>query len=87
LVFVDEIGRLELNRGGGLVRLVPLLARPRAARPRTQSVIAIVRDTLLDRLLARVRDAEPRVVTVNPRRREVAWEEMTRLVLEDRTNR
>jgi nucleoside-triphosphatase THEP1 len=76
LVFVDEIGRLELDRGEGLARLIPLLAQPRQAR-----VIVIVRDTLLDRFLERVRGAECQVVVVDPQWREDAWVELTRLAL------
>jgi nucleoside-triphosphatase THEP1 len=75
LVFVDEIGRLELNRGAGLARLVPLLAQPRDGK-----VIVIVRDTLLDRLIARVQETEPRVVTLHPECREAAWAELAGLV-------
>ena len=59
LAFVDEIGRLELERGEGLAPLLPLLARPRPAH-----TVVIVRDTLLDELAARVAAAQPRVVTL-----------------------
>jgi nucleoside-triphosphatase THEP1 len=79
LVFVDEIGRLELDRGEGLARLIPLLAQPRDAR-----VIVIVRDTLLDRFLERVRGTECRIVVVDPQCRENAWIEMTRLAFTGR---
>ncbi len=82
LVFVDEIGRLELDRGGGLARTIPLLAQVRDGQ-----VIVIVRDTLLDRLLACVREAEPRVVTVDPQRREEAWVEVSGLVFAGDTDR
>jgi nucleoside-triphosphatase THEP1 len=75
IVFVDEIGRLELNRGAGLARLIPLLAQPR-----DRQVIVIVRDTLLDRLLGCVQEADPRVVVVDPLRREEAWTELSGLV-------
>jgi nucleoside-triphosphatase THEP1 len=77
LVFVDEIGRLELNRGGGLARLVPLLAERRA-----RCAIAIVRDSLLDRLVARVQAADPHVVKLDAGCRERAWQEIAQLVLE-----
>jgi len=79
LVFVDEIGRLELERGEGLARLIPLLAQPRDAR-----VVVIVRDTLLDRFLERVRGTECHVVVVDPQCREDAWMEMTRLAFAGR---
>jgi nucleoside-triphosphatase THEP1 len=79
LVFVDEIGRLELDRGEGLARLIPLLAQPRDAR-----VIVIVRDTLLDRFLECVRGTECRIVVVDPQCRENAWIEMTRLAFTGR---
>jgi len=76
LVFVDEIGRLELDRRAGLARLIPLLAQPRQAR-----VIVIVRDTLLDRFLECVRGTECQVAVVDPQWREDAWVELTRLAL------
>jgi hypothetical protein len=67
--------KLELNRGAGLAPLVPLLARPRDAY-----VVALVRDTLLGLLVARVQGAAPRVIVVDPRRRRQAWTEITSLV-------
>ena len=76
LVFVDEIGRLELEQGAGLARLIPLLAQPRAA-----CVVVIVRDTLLAKLLAHVQRADPHLVTLNCQQRETAWGEVTGLVL------
>jgi nucleoside-triphosphatase THEP1 len=76
LVFVDEMGRLELNRNGGLAPLIPLLAERR-----TQFVVVIVRDSLLDRLVARVQAANPRVVKLDPGCRETAWQEIAQLVL------
>ena len=82
LVLVDEIGRLELNRGVGLARTIPLLAQVRDRR-----VIAIVRDTLLDRLVACVQEAEPRIVVVDPQRREEAWNELSGLVFAGETDR
>ena len=82
LVFVDEIGRLELDRGAGLARLIPLLAQPREGY-----VIVVVRDTLLDRLMVRVQVAEPRVVTLHPQCREEAWIELTGLVFAGRCER
>ena len=54
LVFVDEIGRLELNRGKGLAPLIPLLAQPRRGH-----TVVIVRDTLLDKLVTYVEPAQP----------------------------
>ena len=81
LIFVDEIGKLELNRGEGLAPLVPLLAQPRDAY-----VVAIVRDTLLGLLLAHVQGAAPRVVVVDPRRRRRAWAEITSLVFGEKAS-
>lgn len=77
LVFVDEIGKLELNRGGGLARLIPLLAQPRE-----QTTVVLVRDFLLDALIARLPELEPRVVTVDAACRERAWDELVWLTLE-----
>jgi nucleoside-triphosphatase THEP1 len=82
LVFVDEMGRLELNRGAGLARLIPLLVQSR-----DRHVVVIVRDTLLDRLMARVQEGEPRVVVLNPQRRETAWTELADLVVKGRSDR
>jgi nucleoside-triphosphatase THEP1 len=76
IVFVDEIGKLELNRGGGLARLVPVLARPRA-----QTTVVIVRDFLLDALVERLPEKEPCVVMLDPARREQAWERLADLAL------
>jgi len=76
LVFVDEIGKLELKRGGGLVRLIPLLARPREGM-----TVTIVRDSLLDDLEARLPGVEPRVVLVDAACRERAWSELAGLAL------
>jgi nucleoside-triphosphatase THEP1 len=75
LVLVDEIGRLELNRGAGLASLIPLLAQPRP-----QTVVAIVRDSLLDRLLERVGQAEPLVAVMDAACRDLAWGEISALV-------
>jgi nucleoside-triphosphatase THEP1 len=76
LVFVDEIGKLELNRGGGLARLIPALARPREG-----IAVAIVRDFLLDALLERVLATELRVVQVDVAYRERVWNELAGLAL------
>jgi nucleoside-triphosphatase THEP1 len=78
LVFVDEIGKLELNRGEGLAPLISLLAQPREA-----CVIVIVRDFLLDRFKSRIPEVEPRVVCLDPRCRQRAWDEITALVFGD----
>jgi len=90
LVFVDEIGKLELQRGGGLAPLIPLLARPGrvAARwnsgrwnsgPREQIVVVIVRDFLLDLLRERLSGVDARVVRVEASFREQAWRELADL--------
>jgi nucleoside-triphosphatase THEP1 len=76
IVFVDEIGKLELNRGGGLARLIPMLAWPRE-----QITVAIVRDFLLDALLERLPELEPHVVMVDAACRERAWSEIAELAL------
>lgn len=47
ILIVDELGRLELERGEGLVEAVRLLAR--GPRPRWQHAIAVVRPSLLGR--------------------------------------
>jgi nucleoside-triphosphatase THEP1 len=76
IVFVDEIGKLELNRGGGLAPLIPVLARPRE-----QVTVAIVRDFLLDALVERLPGATQRVVMVDAACRERALDELERLTL------
>ena len=68
LVFVDEIGRLELNRGKGLAPLIPLLAQPRRGH-----TVVIVRDTLLDKLVAYVEPAQPRLVTLDDTAKVQSW--------------
>jgi nucleoside-triphosphatase THEP1 len=76
IAFVDEIGKLELHRGGGLARLIPVLARPRE-----QVTVAIVRDFLLEALVERLPNTAPRVVTVDVASRERAFDELGRLAL------
>ena len=76
LAFVDEIGRLELDRGSGLASLIPLLSLPRDG-----STVVVVRDTLLDVLAARTMQAGPRVVRLDASRREDARKEMRALLL------
>jgi nucleoside-triphosphatase THEP1 len=76
LVFVDEIGRLELNRGGGLARIVPLLSLPRNGH-----TVVVVRDTLLDSLVARIQPTAPRIVDLGPLDRGAAWDEIRSLLL------
>lgn len=71
LVLVDEIGKLELNRGGGLARLIPLLAHPRKG-----VTVTIVRDFLLDALVERLPGLKPQVVVVDVANRERAWDEL-----------
>jgi nucleoside-triphosphatase THEP1 len=79
LVFIDEIGPLELERDGGLHRLIPLLSRSREGH-----TVVVVRDTLLGELLSRVRAAEPRVVSFDGTSRDVAQSEMETLLFTDR---
>jgi hypothetical protein len=57
-----------------LAPLIPLLAQPRDT-----CAVVIVRDTLLDRLLSCVREADPQVVLLDSRCREVAWSELVAL--------
>jgi nucleoside-triphosphatase THEP1 len=76
IVFVDEIGKLELNRGGGLAPLIPLLARP-LPRP----TVVIVRDFLLEALLERFSEQASQIVMVDPACRERAWDALCRLAL------
>jgi nucleoside-triphosphatase THEP1 len=71
LVFVDEIGPLELDRGRGLASLIPSLSRPREGH-----TVVIVRDTLLEELRTRTRRAGPRVVALDAERRDMARREM-----------
>jgi nucleoside-triphosphatase THEP1 len=75
LAFIDEVGRLELDRGLGLAPLIPLLARPRQA-----DTVAVVRGDLIDAMVARVAPAAPRVVTLDPRHRDAAWAELEALL-------
>jgi nucleoside-triphosphatase THEP1 len=76
LVFVDEIGKLELVRGGGLAPLIPLLSRPRLA-----VTVTLVRECLLDLLMERLYPLDPRVVRVDAAGRERAWSELAELAL------
>jgi hypothetical protein len=57
--------------------LIPLLARPRAA-----VTVTLVRETLLDTLIARLPQAAPRVVGVDAADRERAWAELSGSVFE-----
>ena len=72
---MDEIGKLELNRGGGLARLIPLLARPRE-----QITVTLVRDFLLEPCWSGFPRWMPRVVMVDAACRERAWDELVELV-------
>jgi nucleoside-triphosphatase THEP1 len=67
LVFVDEIGPLELTRGEGLARLLPLLPRPRS-----RSTVVVVRQALLARFVIRVGPVVPCIVAMDARDRESA---------------
>ena len=75
LVFVDEIGRLELNRGRGLARLIPLFCQLRNGH-----TVVLVRDTLLDHLVARIQPVVPRFLFLDAERRAAAWSEMQSLL-------
>jgi nucleoside-triphosphatase THEP1 len=67
LVFVDEIGRLELNRGAGLAPLVPALVQPRRA-----CTVAIVRDLVLEEMVSRAAPVTPSTIVLDPTCRDVA---------------
>jgi nucleoside-triphosphatase THEP1 len=71
LTFVDEIGRLELDRGVGLAPLIPLLTKPRQA-----DTVVVVRGDLLDVMVSRLAPAASRVVTLDPAHRDAAWAEL-----------
>lgn len=64
LLVVDELGRLEIWRGGGLAEAVALLAQgPSAAFPRA---LAVVRDYLLDDAEALLSPAWPDIARIAP---------------------
>ena len=79
LVFVDEIGRLELNRGLGLAPVIPLLTRPRGGH-----TVVVVRDFLTSVLVDRLGPSSPFVVRLDPERREGAWTALQRLLFDIR---
>jgi nucleoside-triphosphatase THEP1 len=76
LVFVDEIGPLELRQAGGLARAILLLARPRRG-----AAVVVVRDTLLEELLARVAPGVPHVISMDAGCRAAAEQELNELLL------
>lgn len=64
LLIVDELGRLEIWRNGGLTSAVALLAQgPTAAFPHA---LAIVRDYLLDDTEALLAPAWPEIARISP---------------------
>lgn len=64
LLIVDELGRLEIWRNGGLTSAVALLAQgPTAAFPHA---LAVVRDYLLDDTEALLAPAWPEIARVSP---------------------
>jgi nucleoside-triphosphatase THEP1 len=65
LLFVDEIGKLELWRGTGLAPILPRLAAGEAER-----ALVLVRDSLLAELQARLGPVEQRVFEVSEGNRE-----------------
>jgi len=77
-VFVDEIGRLELERGNGLAPLIPLLAQPRRA-----PTVVIVRGSLLDLLRARLIPVGPAVVRLTLSSRGTAQAALEALLFVD----
>jgi nucleoside-triphosphatase THEP1 len=82
LVFVDEIGPLELERKQGLASLVPMLAQPRAG-----TTVVIVRDGLIDALRARVARARPRLVRLESTRRQETRAGMEAILFAPETTR
>ena len=79
LVFVDEIGPLELSRGRGLARLLPLLSRPRGS-----STVVVVRSALLPRFAVRVETAVPCIVPMDAQDREKARSALASLLFAER---
>ena len=71
LLVVDEIGPLELERGGGLAPVLELLATGRARR-----ALVVVRTWLLDALRARLACAQTATFTVAVGTRETAPEQV-----------
>lgn len=64
LLIVDELGRLEIWRGGGLASAVALLAQgPTAAFPHA---LAVVRDYLLEDTEALLAPAWPEIARISP---------------------
>jgi nucleoside-triphosphatase THEP1 len=66
LLVVDEIGKLELWQDGGLAPVLPRLAAGEATR-----ALVLVRDSLLDELLPRLRGVEQSVFRVTEDNRAV----------------
>jgi nucleoside-triphosphatase THEP1 len=64
LLVVDEIGKLELWQGLGLVRILPRLAAGEVSR-----ALVLVRDSLLAELQARLVSAKPLVFVVSEENR------------------
>ena len=75
LVTIDEIGPLELVRGLGLARLIPLLAEPRRGK-----TVVVVREALLGRLAARLAPGVGHVVMLDPLCRAAAWTNLAALL-------
>ena len=64
LLVVDEIGKLELWQGVGLVRILPRLAAGEVS-----CALVLVRDSLLTELQARLAPAKPLVFEVSEENR------------------
>jgi nucleoside-triphosphatase THEP1 len=78
IVFIDEIGPLELGRAGGLAPLIPFLAQPRCA-----PTVVIVRNSLLGELRSRLAPAVPHVVRVTTSTRNGALAALEALLFAD----
>jgi len=65
LLFVDEMGKLEIERGIGLAPFLPRLSTGEAGRS-----LVLVRDSLLDDLRARLAPAEQAVFVVDEKNRD-----------------
>ena len=70
LVVIDEIGRLELLRGGGFAPAIQAIPRTAARR-----VLIIVRDTFAERLAARLAPLPCERITVSPEKRDALAEQ------------
>jgi nucleoside-triphosphatase THEP1 len=80
LLVVDEIGPLELERGGGLAPVLEPLAAGRVPR-----VLVVVRAWLLDALRTRLSDVPAKAFTVNGATRDQVPQQVTDWLFETST--